>query len=424
MKELSIKQIVVLVMAAIAGFVMLFFFWGPVPSKKIVIATGATSGLYYHLGKKFQRVLAKEGIELEVRETAGTMENLALLNDPKSDVSLAFAQGGVAKDPAKYPNINALAGMYYEPLWIVYRPEAFGKKVDHLVDLDGHKISVGNVGSGTLSLTTELFNINDVNIEQPGFEKLNAVEAYKKLGEKELDAFMAVAAAEAPIMEKIFKDKRFKLMNLEHAKAYPPRLPFLKDISIGKGVLSIINRVPEEPMLVLAPTAELVAKKDLHPAFVAIMLDASYDILKSNSILQTQNEFPSSTHLDFDLNEDAGRYMSEGPSFLHRNLPFWVAVWADRLIKVAIPLIAILFPLFNIIPAAFSYSIRLKFAHMYEELRKIEADAVKNKDLEILRERFDQIEAKAKQMKVPKFSSKDLYDLRSHIDYVKERFFN
>lgn len=424
MKELSLKQIVILLVVAIAGFVALFFYWGPVPAKKVVIATGSSSGLYYQLGKKFQTELAKQGIELEVRQTAGTLENLELLNDPKSGVSLAFVQGGVAKDPAAYSAINSLAGMYYEPLWIVYRPEAFNKKIDHLIDLDAHKVSIGNVGSGTLSLTTELFKLNELDINQSGFVKLKPDEAYQQLTDKQVDAIMIVAAAEAPLMQKIFKDKRLKLMNLEHAKAYPPRLPFLKDITIGKGVLNVVNRLPEEPMLVLAPTAELVAKKDLHPAFVAIMLDTSYDVLKSNSILQTQNEFPSSTHLDFELNDDAKRYMSDGPSFLHRNLPFWAAIWVDRLIKIAIPLAAILFPLFNFIPAIFSYRIRLKFAQMYEELRGIEAEAAKNNDLENLRVRFEQIETKVKNMKVPRFSSKDLYDLRSHIDYVKERFFN
>ena len=368
--------------------------------------------------------MAKEGIELEVRQTAGTIENLELLNDPNSGVSLAFVQGGVAGEASKYPNINALAGMYYEPLWIVYRPEAFKKNIDHFADLDGHKVSIGNVGSGTLSLTTDIFKLNQIDINQTNFEKLTGDQAYKKLGENELDAIMIVAAAEVPFMEKIFKDKRFKLMNLEHVKAYPPRMPYLKDITIERGVLNIVNRQPEQVLSVLAPTAELVAKKNLHPAFVAILLDASYDILQSNSILQSQKEFPSSIHLDFDLNDDAARYMSEGPSFLHRNLPFWVAIWVDRLIKIAIPLAAILIPLFNIVPALYSYRIRLRFAQMYEELRHIEADAVKHKNLDDLRVRFEVIENKAKQMKVSKFSAKNLYDLRSHIDYVKVRFFN
>lgn len=424
MKELSVKQIVLLAIAAIAGFVALILYWGPVPSKKVVIATGAPSGLYYQLGKRFEKALAKEGIELEVRQTAGTVENLELLNDPKSDVSLAFIQGGVAGDASKFQNINALAGMYYEPLWIVYRPEAFKKKIDHFTDLDGYKVSVGNVGSGTLGLATDIFKLNQVDINQANFEKLSGDQALKKLSDNELDAMLIVAAAEAPLMERIFKEKRFKLMNLEHVKAYPPRMPYLKDITIERGVLNIVNRQPEQALSVLAPTAELVAKKNLHPAFVAIMLDASYEILQSNSILQAQKEFPSSTHLDFELNDDAARYMSEGPSFLHRNLPFWVAVWADRLIKIAIPLAAILIPLFNIIPALYSYRIRLKFAQLYEELRGIEADALKHKDLDALRIRFEAIENKVKQMRVSKFSAKNLYDLRSHIDYVKERFFN
>src|SRR5262249_28888291 len=67
------------------------------PPKHIVIATGGKSGEYYPLGMKYAEELAKEGITVEVRETKGSPENLALLEDDSSGVSVAIVQSGVAK---------------------------------------------------------------------------------------------------------------------------------------------------------------------------------------------------------------------------------------------------------------------------------------------------------------------------------------
>jgi len=59
-------------------------------------------------------------VNLEVKATGGTIDNLALLSDPKSGVAYAMIQGGVA-DMSKYPNLVSIAGMFYEPIWVWYR---------------------------------------------------------------------------------------------------------------------------------------------------------------------------------------------------------------------------------------------------------------------------------------------------------------
>jgi TRAP transporter TAXI family solute receptor len=426
MGGLSVKKTIVLSLAILVGILAILFYWIPAPPKKIVIATGSSSGLYYDLGQRFKKKLEAEGVVLEVRQTAGSLENLKLLNDPKSDVSLAFIQGGIGNEK-DYPDLNSIAGMYYEPLWVVYRAESFPENrgsLDSFSELNGKRVSIGNPGSGTLILTQEVFKLNEIDTTQKNFEQLSTDNALKKLGDKELDALMLVAAAEAPIMQKIFKDRRFKLMNLKHPKAYPPRMPYLKDLVIERGVLNIVNDVPSQSTTVLAPTAELVAKKSLHPALVSLMLEISYELLDKKSLLQVQKEFPSALNLSFQLNEDAEIYMKKGPDFLHRHLPFWAAVWVDRLMKLLIPLIAILFPLFNIIPNLLEYRTRLRFAIIYLELRKIEKDSITHQHLDTIRQRFDAIEEKAKNMKVPKLNEKDLYDLRAHVADIKRLLFS
>ena len=64
----------------------------PAPPASLVIATGGTSGAYYAYGRRYAEILAKSGVQLEVRSTAGSVENARLLADPGSGVSVARAK--------------------------------------------------------------------------------------------------------------------------------------------------------------------------------------------------------------------------------------------------------------------------------------------------------------------------------------------
>jgi len=58
------------------------------------MATGAEGGANYELGIRYREILAREGVELQLQPTTGSLENLRRLRDPKSGVSVGFTQGG------------------------------------------------------------------------------------------------------------------------------------------------------------------------------------------------------------------------------------------------------------------------------------------------------------------------------------------
>src|SRR5450759_3658355 len=68
----------------------------PAPPLKISIATAFKGGAYEFFGHKYQEILARAHIELDVRLTDGSAQNLKLLQDPNSGVQVAFVQGGVS----------------------------------------------------------------------------------------------------------------------------------------------------------------------------------------------------------------------------------------------------------------------------------------------------------------------------------------
>jgi hypothetical protein len=90
-------------------------------------------------------------------------------------------------------------------------------------------------------------------------------------------------------------------------------------------------------------------------------------------------------------------------------------------VKIVIPLLVILIPLFTYIPAAKNLILRLKLSQVYEELKMLEKNASnpdlreKNfKDLEV-------IERRVAQMKVARLDAKELYDLKAHVSDTRNR---
>ena len=64
------------------------------PPRMIVMATGSKGGTFYDVGERYRAALASAGVEVRLVPTAGSAENLALLLDPHSGVSVGLVQSG------------------------------------------------------------------------------------------------------------------------------------------------------------------------------------------------------------------------------------------------------------------------------------------------------------------------------------------
>lgn len=412
---------------AFLGLVALLFatLWVliPPPPRSIELATGFPTGLYQQFGEKLQSELAEQGVSMKLRTTGGTVDNLALLSDQNSGVDFAMVQGGVA-DLSKYPDLVSIAGVFYEPVWVWYRESSFPNesgRLGLLSQLKGKRVSIGNEGSGTLTLASQLLIASGLSLSDVRAEKLKPLDALEKFKKGELDAVFLVSAADAPLVKNFYETPGIRLMSFEQADAYVHLFPFLSKVTVPRGVVSITYDLPRQDIQVLAATATLVGKDDVSPALVTLLLGDTYDVLKTYSYLQKPGEFPSGTGLDFPLHVDAEIYLKDGPSFLHRHLPFWTAVWIGRFAKIVIPLLVILIPLFTYIPATKNFLLRLKLSRVYEELRVIERNAsapeLKEKNY---RDLVD-IERRVSNIKVSMLDAKELYDLKGHVGDVRSR---
>jgi TRAP transporter TAXI family solute receptor len=410
-------------MGLIAALFTGIWFILPQPPQTLTIVTGFPDGLYSQFANHLKTELAKEKITLQIRNTGGSVDNLALINDPNSGIDLAIVQSGVG-DPVKYPELLSLAGIFYEPLWVWYRQPAFTKEggaLTQLSQLQGKRISIGNDGSGTQILSNAILKLNEINADLVKLEKLKPDEAIEKLQKGELDVAFIVAAGEAPILKKFYQIPGIRLMNFDQAEAYTRVLPYLDRIDIPRGIISIAHDQPKQDIRTIASTATLVARNDINPATVSLLLGASYDILRNYSRLQKPGQFPSSKGLDFPMDMDAEIFLRDGPSFFYRHLPFWGAVWVERFIKILIPLLIVLIPVFTYLPAIFNLSLKVKLSRLYKILKNIEKRSNSPDNYLLLHTELLNLEKRIQQIKVSAMQSKEVYDLKAHVALVRHQ---
>jgi hypothetical protein len=99
----------------------------------------------------------------------------------------------------------------------------------------------------------------------------------------------------------------------------------MSTLELPEGVMDLAANKPDRNVRLLAVTANLVARKDLHPALVDLILKVARQVHGSPDIFEKANEFPSPDYAILPLDDDAERFYRYGPPFLQRYLPFWAA---------------------------------------------------------------------------------------------------
>jgi hypothetical protein len=188
-------------------------------------------------------------------------------------------------------------------------------------------------------------------------------------------------------------------------------------------VLDFSANVPSRDLVLAAPTTQLVVRSDLHPALIDLLLLAARKVHQKGGGFEREGEFPAPKYLDFELSEEAELFYRNGPPFLQRYLPFWVATFLTRMKVMLLPLIVLLFPLFKVMPLAYRWKMRSKIYRWYSELEAVDPK-LRKKDLpEHLNGyllRLDQIEEQVSNICVPLAYSEKLYALRLHIGMLRD----
>ena len=397
----------------------------PMPPRTVVMVTGPEGGAYYEFGKRYREFFAREGVDLQLLRTAGSLENLSQLRDSQSKAEVGFLQGGVTSEKES-PDLESLGTVSYEPLWFFYRSVFRGKMngLRRINVLRGKKISIGPEGSGTRALALELLARNGVDRRFAELLPLTPQVAGEKLLRNEIDAALMVASWDSAVVQRLLADENIDLATFPRADAYVALYPYLNKVTVPEGVSDLAKNRPPTNVVLFAPKTSLVVRRDLHPAIQYLLLDAAQEIHSGPGIFQKSGQFPAAESVDIPLSDNAIHFYKSGRPFLQRHFPFWFAVLIERLLILLIPLLALIYPLFRFMPALYTLGIRWRINRLYGELKFLEKE-LESRDagqsIGDLSKRLDQLEVKASHLRVPLFYANLLYTLRMHIAVVHRR---
>lgn len=408
-------------LVALIGMWLAIWLIRPAPPKTMTITTGPEHSNFWNTAEKYRKILARDGVTLKVLTSDGSLDNLNKLLDPNVDVDIGFVQGGLATEAA-VEQLVSLGSVSYVPVSVFYHTDAI---VDNLNDLRGKRIAVGLPGSGARVLALTLLKWNKI---EPGGSTtlldLGGDEAAQALISGKIDAaFLMGDSASPPTMGKLLRTPNIRLVDFAQAPAYTRRFDYLNELKIPMGVFDFAKNIPPQDIRLIAPTAELIAREDLHPALSDLLIEAAKEVHGKGSVLQKAGEFPAPLAHEYRISDDATRYYKSGKSFVYRALPFWLASLLDRTLVILLPIILLLIPGFRLVPLLYGWRIKSRIYKWYGALIALERGIVTDSEEEhaqMLRQ-LDHIEESVNRLKMPLAFADQFYVLREHIGFVRNR---
>src|SRR5690606_32086505 len=148
----------------------------------------------------------------------GTVGNLQALREGRADV--AFVRGGsVPPDPDADADIMSLGALFYEPIWLFYRPAALQTaqppgqppaaeppRLHARAHLRGLRLNVDQAGSGVPDLMHRLLSANGLRPADSQLSHLPPDTAAQALRAGQLDALVLITAPESPEVQRLLQE--------------------------------------------------------------------------------------------------------------------------------------------------------------------------------------------------------------------------
>lgn len=403
--------------AAAAAWVALDYFI-PAPPTRITIAAGSKGGAYEFYAQKYKEILSRHHVTLDVRTTEGTNENLQLLEDPTSGVAAGFVQGG-ASNSSQAPHVESLGRINYLAFFVFC---ASSDTFTDLTQLKGKRIAVGPASSGTNAMVTKILKTNGITPQNATFLPLGGRNAVDALDAGKADVLILGNVLESPLIQNLLRDPGVRLVSLPRVKALTRKFPVLTRLELPSGVIDLERNVPSSDVTLIGTTSSLLVRDDLHPEIVGLLARALVEVNSEAGIFQQYGEFPSQADPEYPMAESARDFYKNGPSLLHRYLPFWVANYARRALAILVTAVAILVPVFSYAPKLYLWFLRRRILQLYRQLRVVERElqpGLGESQLTALQGDVDRIDNAS--TVVPMRHSDLFFALRSHIDLTRAR---
>ena len=433
---------------------------------KIVIAAGNSQ--YYELATRYQEDLRQYGVQVEVRRTTRIKDKegrsilrplegrttLRALADDDSGITAGFVkgslvgslQGRLASEKqkgrhAEYSKLRSVGRLFYEPVWVFTRGDL---PIRTLRDLKGKRILIGTRDSGARGIARLLLRANGVTDNATYIDEDLEADA-GPLVSGTADAAILVVAADTDKIQKLLRVPNIRLMDFTpEAEAYANRFPSLSKVVLRQGAVEFDPLIPSDDITLLSTSVALIVRPDMQPALVSLLTHAvvhnpkpGFDKNGDPVLFYRAGEFPSANDPEFEVPNDARVVYKQGelpivlknlaPKAYSMHVPFsYTAFINDHAATLLgmVGILAIVLPMLRAIPALYVWLIKRRLVYWYRQLLALERRIDRGGtayDAEAVLVEFDRIDSHVRVMRVPAYYSNQLYDLRGHIDLVRQR---
>jgi TRAP-type uncharacterized transport system substrate-binding protein len=390
------------------------------PPGNIRITSGPDGSSYRRFADRYKAIIERYGVKVEILPSAGAIENLQRLADRSVRVEVGFVQGGLKE--GEMPGLMSLGSIAEQPLMVYARGP---QRLERLTELRGKRLAIGTPGTGARSLALKLLTASNLTGPPTVLVDLSGEAAAQALTDGSVDAIFVMGDAFTPALSKRMRElPDVHLMSFRLADAYTRKFPFLSKLTLPEGALDLDRDYPPEPVQLVGPTVELVARDTLHPALSDLLIAAAREVHGGAGLFRTAGEYPAPLAHDFPLSRDAERYYKSGERFLYKSLPFWLASLLDRLLVLLVPLIVAIVPVSRLLPALYRWRVRSRIYRWYGALMRIERDLHQPHTPETrtaLLAQMDEIAHAVKELRAPASFGDQVYVLRDHVASVRRR---
>jgi TRAP-type uncharacterized transport system substrate-binding protein len=342
LKTIRIRYRTALTLLALLLLPLLVYLSKPYPMEPLRLAIGQKGSSYEALGQSIATYFAKHGLKVELIETGGMDESVNKLDDDHSVINAAFMTAG-KPPPIEWSGLSSLGSVQYSPLWLIYR----GETPQSELALFNKRIAIGNDGTNTQNLFYSLAHARGYPTEnQPNFVKVAHAEAVTLLNSGAIDAVFIADGLDSENVRNLLSNPDNRIYSFELADAYTHQIPYLHKLSIPQGALDLKTMRPEQPKTILATSTTLLVENELHPLTQWMLIRAVRQINNGGTrFFAPPNFFPAQLDGITDLSPIAERYYEHGFPGLTEYMPWWLAIYLDRIWVLMLTLLAVIVPL-------------------------------------------------------------------------------
>lgn len=242
--------------------------------RTITLASGDPGGSFYLLTNLIAEELRQStGAEVVVVNTAGSLENRALLESGEVDLAL------VSADTLLRPGLVVVTPVYDEFVHIIVRNDS---DIESIRDLGGKQIIYGPSGSADHAHANIIFQHYGVT---PSNGVDSWAETYALPTLTEVEAAVEITSMSSPGLRQMMATGHFRLLPVDDARAIAFDHNFYKVDEIPRGIYSGQLAIPHQPVETLSCTARLTAREDAPSPLIVAALDVIFGE-------KLQREFP------------------------------------------------------------------------------------------------------------------------------------